>query len=117
MNIKALALASTIALGSILGSVAPAQARASSCWIMRAGTRRAPAFRCDVTRRINANGHTVWDITHFQGNGARFTVVMWSDYSAEVLINGERLRTTVNTDKAGDHWIDLGSYGSFIFST
>lgn len=117
MNFKALAIASAIALGSVFGSTTPAEARVSACWVMKTEQQRTSPFRCDVSKRITSDGTIVFDIRHFQGNGAFFSVVMYTDNTALLYINGEKITTTVQTDRQGDHWLDLGSYGSFIFRT
>ena len=78
MNFKALALGSVLALGSIFGSVSPAEAKVSRCYLGDAGTRLTTRL-CDVTRRINSNGHVVFDVTG-PVNG---TVVLWDDGTAE----------------------------------
>lgn len=37
---------------------------------------------CDITKRVNANGHTVWDVT--LGSGSKYTYVFWDDGSVEI---------------------------------
>ncbi len=101
-------------------AAAPADAASQSCWIVPRGGRSVPSFRCDVSLRTNANGHKVVDITHFQGNGARFSVVLWTDdynrpTTAEVFVNGERFRTAWYRDSDGDVRLDMGNHGTFVF--
>lgn len=38
--------------------------------------------RCDITKRVNANGHTVWDV--ILGSGSKYTYVFWDDGSVEI---------------------------------
>ena len=97
-----------------------AKAAASNCWIVPTNGRQVPSFRCDVSTRTNANGHTVVDIRHFQGDGAHFSVILWTDSNrnpngAEVFIQGERFTATWYRDSDGDHRINMGSYGEFVF--
>ena len=106
-------IASTLIAVAGLSTGEAALAKAQNCW-MYEGRGTAPAFRCDVSRRTNANGHTVWDISHNENNGAYFSVVLWDDNSAELFVDGERLDTTWFTDSEGDTRIELGRK-QFIF--
>ena len=75
MNIKALALTSVLALGSIFGAVSPASA--GTCWFKNY-TRNdgsLSATYCSTSARVNANGHTVWDVVDHKGN--EVTIVFW----------------------------------------
>lgn len=90
-----------------------ALAKAQNCW-MYEGQGSAPAFRCDVSMRTNANGHKVWDISHNENNGSQFSVILWDDKTAELFYGGERLATTWFTDSEGDTRIELGR-SQFIF--
>ena len=97
-----------------------AEAAASNCWIVPASGRTVSPFRCDVSTRTNANGHTVVDIRHFQGSGAHFSVILWTDEygnpnGTEVFVDGDRFTATWYRDSDGDHRIDMGSYGEFVF--
>ena len=74
---------------------------------------QTPYFRCRVNRRVNQNGHIVFDIRHFRGGNAYFSVVMWTDGTAELFMNGER-HARVVTDKQGDHWLDLFEHGHHL---
>ena len=79
MNIftKAL-LGSTLVLGSIFGSVTPAEAKVSQCYLGNAGQQLTTTI-CDVDRRVNANGHVVFDIS----GPIEGTVVLWKDGTGE----------------------------------
>lgn len=106
-------IASTLIAIAGLSTGEAAFAKAQNCWYYE-GYGSAPAFRCDVSMRINANGHKVWDISHNQNNGAQFSVVLWNDNTAEVFIKGERVTTTWFNDSEGDTRIELGEK-QFIF--
>ena len=53
MNFKAFALASSLALGTLFGSVGPAEA--GTCWFLKGGQTSTGEW-CQVDRRVNANG-------------------------------------------------------------
>lgn len=115
-NLKTLAASALIAV-STFGAVAPAQARPTNCWILgNASNANSKPFRCNVHRRVNANGHTVFDVKHYQGRGASFTVVFWTDDTAEVIIPGESpMRLRSYTDKDGDQRL-VGGGVEFVIS-
>ena len=116
INFKALAASALIAV-STFGAIAPANAAPTNCWILgNDSSASRQAFRCDVTRRTNANGHTVFDVKHFKNNGASFTVVFWTDDKAEVIFAGEEPITLPSyTDKDGDQRIVAGDV-EFVIS-
>jgi len=93
----------------------PAMANTSNCWIAPVSSETTQSFRCKVVERTNANGDTVYDITHFQGSGAQFSVVLWTDGTAELFVNDIVANTTWYYDHDGDVRLDLGSNGEFIF--
>ena len=105
-------IASLAVLTCCLGN--PAMAKPSNCWILPAGGE-SDSFRCDVVERTNANGHIVYDITHFEGKGAEFSVVLWDDGIAEVLVNGEVVEFPWYYDHDGDTRINLPSGDQFVF--
>ena len=107
-------IASTLIAVAGLSTGEAALAKAQNCWIQE-GQRSAPAFRCDVSSRTNANGHIVWDITHNENNGANFSVVLWDDNTAELFFGSERLETTWFTDSDGDTRVDVTRDMQFIF--
>ena len=77
MNFKSFIAAAIIATTGIsVGSMA--NAKTTKCWYGDAGTTLTHTF-CDVTRRINANGHIVFDVA---GLG---TIVLWDDNTAELI--------------------------------
>ena len=106
-------IASTLIAVAGLSTGEAALAKSQNCW-MYEGQGTAPAFRCDVSARTNANGHMVWDISHNQNNGANFSVILWDDMTAELFFAGERVTTTWFTDSDGDTRIDIGR-NQFIF--
>ena len=73
-------LASLAAITCTFGGidVLQAQAKTTRCWYGHANTQLTHTF-CDVERRINANGHIVFDVS---GLG---TIVLWNDNSAELI--------------------------------
>ena len=97
-NFKALALTATIAAGTIFGAVAPANA--GTCWFQRGETNRLAATYCQTNRRINANGHVVFDIVDHQGT--EMTLVLWNDNTAELLMDGTRTWARTWYDNQGD---------------
>jgi len=104
-------VAGAIALSAILPGDA-AMARTTKCWYGNAGTQLTHTF-CDVNRRINANGHVVFDI---DGLG---TIVMWDDNTAELIGNNGKYTDNliVSTENNGrDHrLINLDNDFNFIF--
>ena len=106
-NFKALAASALIAVSSF-GAIAPANAAATNCWIRESG-RTAQPFRCNVTHRVNANGHNVWDVVHYENHGASFTVVLWTDNTADVVFKDQSLRVPTYTDSDGDERIVIGN--------
>ena len=120
-TIKALAAASSVAVGCLLNpaGIPEAKAAAQSCWIVPASGASVAPFRCDVSRRTNANGPIVNDIRHFQGDGAHFSVILWTSggnpNGAEVFIEGERFTTTWYRDGDGDARVRIGRQGVFVF--
>jgi len=119
MNFKALIAAAAVTVGTWGAAPMPAEAAASNCWIVPTSGYRVDPFRCDVSERTNANGHTVYDIRHFQGAGAHFSVILWTvrgvPTTAEVFIDGERYITDWYYDEDGDVRLDLGPSGEFVF--
>ena len=116
-NFKALAASALIAVSGF-GAIAPANAATTNCWIVgNHQTASRHAFRCNVNRRINANGHIVWDVTHYQNNGANFTVVFWTDDTAEVIFadGTPNVHVPSYTDSDGDQRIVLDNV-EFIIS-
>ena len=81
INFKALALTATIALGGIVGGITPAEA--GTCWVREGRYHNAAPEWCGTDRRINANGHVVFDIT--DNKGKTVTIVMWDDNTAELI--------------------------------
>ena len=106
INFKALALTATLAAGTIFGAVAPAQA--GTCWFERGETGRLAATYCQTNRRINANGHVVFDIVDHQGT--EFTLVLWDDNTAEMIGLGYGVTNARTwTDAQGDLRIETAT--------
>ena len=107
-NFKVLAATALIAV-STFGAMTPANAAASKCWIRHRGNTARP-FHCNVNRRTNANGHTVFDVTHYQNKGASFTVVFWTNRTAEVIFAGKApVSVPFYIDRDGDQRIVVGN--------
>ena len=106
MNIKALAIATTLAAGTIFGGIAPANA--STCWFERGETGRMSPTHCQTNRRINANGHVVFDIVDWQGT--EFTLVMWDDDTAELIgLSPNPVLARTRIDAQGDLRIETSA--------
>ena len=106
MNFKALALGSVLALGSIFGSVSPAEA--GTCWFENNRGSLSPSY-CQTSGRTNANGHRVLDVVDHQGT--EFTLVFWTDHVVEVIgITSNPIRATWYTDSQGDRRIEVGNF-------
>ena len=107
-NFKALALTATLAAGTIFGAVAPANA--GTCWFERANNPgRLAATYCQTNRRVNANGHVVFDIVDHQGT--EMTLVMWDDKTAELLSGGTRILARTSYDRQGDLRLEVAGGG------
>lgn len=89
------------------------QSTAPTCWFqMQPGADSLDGFHCAVSSRVNANGHTVFDVV--EPNGLKRSVVLWQDRTAEVLINGQRYAGTWLEDEEGDIRVSV-SGGVFAF--
>ena len=75
-------IGATVAFGAV-----PAEAKVGVCQAGWPG-ERLEKFECDVDRRVNANGHVVFDLGEPNGKPA-FTIVLWEDMSAEVIFEGK----------------------------
>lgn len=110
INIKALAFAATLSIGSMMGAVAPASA--GTCWKWTpSSSYKAPSQYCSLRKRVNNNGHTVIDID----NG---TIVLWTDGTAEVLhsnIPYSNRWFTWDVDRYGDYRLAGAPGYSFSF--
>ena len=83
-NFKALALAATLAIGGVVGGIAPANA--GTCWFDNGRGKLAPTY-CQTNRRINNNGHVVYDVVDHKNN--KMVLVIWDNYTAEMIMNGQ----------------------------
>lgn len=88
-------------------------ATGATCWFqMQQDADRLEGYRCTVSSRKNANGHTVFDVV--EPGGLTRTVVLWEDKSAEVLLNGSRYEGEWTEDEDGDIRVRLEG-GVFAF--
>ena len=106
INFKALALTATLAAGTIFGAVAPANA--GTCWFANNRGTLSPSY-CQTNRRINANGHVVFDVV--DAKGTEVTLVFWNDDTAEILMNGQRLWARTSYDRQGDLRLEVAGGG------
>ena len=89
-----------------LGLVAkPSDAATTSCWFGERN-QRLEQFNCSVVKRINANGHIVWDVGDNQ-NEKVFTFVIWGDKQtsngeADFIYQGKSIRVYWHQDRDGD---------------
>ena len=79
INLKSLALATTLTLGTLVGGTA--QAAPAKCFIFEGGNTATGTFvPCDHSERTNSNGHQVSDYALFNnGETLKFSVVWWSE--------------------------------------
>ncbi len=104
INFKALALAATLAAGTVFGAVTPANA--GTCWFENGRGTGLAATYCQTNRRINYNGHIVWDVVDHQGT--EFTLVFWTDDTVEIIgINNNPIMGYTYTDRQGDTRIEV----------
>ena len=99
--------------------IQPAQAAMQRCWMLFDGQGSTSSFPCDVSVRTNANGHKVIDIQHWEGTGAEFSAVLWTedgrDGYAELFADGERLtEVPFYVDSEGDVRLEIPGV-QFIF--
>ena len=120
-NQAVLAAASSIALfGGAMTLITPAaEAKVTNCWMLPRTGESAQPFNCDINKRTLADNTVVYDIRHFEGEGAYFTVRLWENKGrpngADVWFEGEQYKANYYTDKDGDTRLDLGKVGQFIF--
>ena len=111
LNFKSLIAAALLSFTT----AAPAIAAPSACWIIRPNVANNPAFSCDVSERTNYNGDLVYDITHQEGRGADFSVIIWDDGTSEIFVDGARHTTTWYYDHEGDVRLNLNDNVQFVF--
>ena len=117
MNIKALALSSALALGSIFGTVGAAEARPSQCWNWPNGSYSqpsTPALRCDVARKVDEQG-TWWSIDHND-----IQIRLYDDGTAQVWSHGKAVNNGNNWflwryDSQGDIRLSGNNGDAFAF--
>ena len=105
MNIKAIALSSVLAIGSIFGAVAPASA--GTCWFpsYANSSNLVPSY-CSTNSRINYNGHKVLDVVDHKGDS--FTLVFWTDRVVEIIgLTPRPVQATWYFDNQGDYRVSL----------
>ena len=99
INIKALGLGLALTFAGIIGAGTPAEA--GTCWFRENVAHNAQPEYCGTERRINANGHVVYDVT--DNKGQTVTIVMWDDDTAELIGLVDKVITVpMYTDSDGD---------------
>ena len=100
-TIKAFALGLTGAAAAMALNLAlPTKADAGTCWFEQGNTGSMAPTYCSTTRRINANGHVVFDIVDW--SGTKMTLVLWDDNTAEVIVDGQVVMARHYYDREGD---------------
>ena len=84
--LKSIALGLVATAASLLPLSANAQTRVTACHMGHAHTT-LDAFPCNVTRRVNQNGHVVWDVRDRRNNNVT-TAILWTDRTSELIYNG-----------------------------
>ena len=115
MNIKALALSSALALGSIFGTVGAAEARPSQCWVF-GNSSSVAAESCDVTLKRDSQGEPFWSI-----NNGEAQFILYDDGTAQVFRYGKPANDGANWfawsyDSDGDIRIKNARTGQSIFA-
>ena len=87
-----------------------AEAKTTRCWYGQANTQLTHSF-CDVNRRVNANGHIVFDVS---GLG---TIVLWKDNTAELIgTNGDYTNNFITEVSGRDiRLVNLDNNYNFVF--
>ena len=112
-TIASIAAAGLIGLASLFAA-APAEARRSTCWASN-GRGSMPSMPCDVTRRVNYNGHVVWDV---RLGGEKVTIVLWSNGVGEAIWgDGTRRVFDYYVDSDGDPRLTGRGGWQFSFRT
>ena len=102
------------ALALNLAAPQKAEARITDCHFGEAGQTLEKDL-CDVTRRINANGHVVFDIKEPHTDRHIGTVVLWDDDTAEWIRNGEVNDNIVTEDLPNDYIRLINAENDFNF--
>ena len=85
-------------------------AKTTRCWYGHANTQLTHTF-CDVNRRVNANGHIVFDVS---GLG---TIVLWNDNTAELIgTDGDYTNNFITETSGRDvRLVNLDNNYNFMF--
>ena len=117
-------LSAICGVAAALAAALPASA-SNQCW---AGdptkTEKLAEVHCEISKRTNANGHTVLDFLIDEGDGPfKTSVIFWyeqsgdSDGPAEIFHEGNRLDGYWLIDKDGDYQVGLEGHRAFMAFT
>ena len=99
-TIKAFSLGLAGAAAALaLNIAAPTKAEAGTCWFDNGRGSLSPTY-CQTQRRINHNGHVVFDVVDHRGT--KMTLVLWDDNTAEMIMNGQIINARATYDRQGD---------------
>jgi len=85
----------------------------NSCWFQMERGGMLEGKVCDITARINVNGHKVFDV--IEETGIKRSIVLWTNKEAEVFLQGTRYTGRWIIDKDGDVRVTVGG-GTFAFT-
>ena len=83
-----------------------------TCWFVPGSDGYLQPESCTVSKRINANGHTVYDVT--DSAGQHQAVVLWDNNAVEVIQDGVVSNGSWKTDERGAIRVDLEGR-SFVY--
>jgi cytoskeletal protein RodZ len=88
-----------------LNTTATAPEHTQTCWFVPGSDGSLQPEPCSVSKRINANGDTVYDVIN--NAGEQQAIVLWDNNAAEVIRHGVVSSGSWSTDNEGDIWIEL----------
>ena len=91
----------------------PAQEHTQTCWFVPGADGSLQPEPCSVSKRTNANGDTVYDVTN--NTGQQQAVVLWNNNTVEVIQDGVVSNGAWHTDSDGDIWVELDGR-KFVYS-
>lgn len=88
-----------------LDNPSPSVNATQSCWLVPLDETTIQGESCVIERRVNANGHTVYDLTDSQGS--KRAIVLWNNASAEVIQDGTVETGSWQTKDDGSIWVSV----------